>query len=54
MREDENSTTRDDEAMSEDRQWCVFSISLAMRGMEDEMLPEYSTADLKELNDHAC
>jgi len=29
--------------------WSDLSLSLAMRGMEDEDTPDYSTADLKEV-----
>ena len=29
--------------------WSDLSLSLAMRGMEDEDAPDYSTADLKEV-----
>ncbi len=39
----ERSTTADDEAA-----WLSLSLELAMRGMEDENTPEYTTADLKE------
>jgi hypothetical protein len=36
------------EAVSEEEQWSEFSLSEAMRGLEDEDLPEYTEADLKE------
>ncbi len=32
---------------AEDKDWCAFSLSLAMRDMEDESSP-YSLGDLKE------
>lgn len=32
----------------EDREWSEFSLAMAARGMEDEVGPEYSQADLKE------
>jgi len=28
--------------------WASLSLALAMRGMEDEEMPEYTVADLKE------
>ena len=31
-----------------DSEWDLFSLSSAMRGMEDEKFPEYTPADLKE------
>ncbi len=31
----------------EDRAWSDLSLSLAMRGMEDEHIPTYTTGDLK-------
>jgi len=31
------------------RSWSDLSLSLAMRGMEDEDTPDYSTADLKKV-----
>jgi len=35
--------------VSEDESdWLSLSLALAMRGMEDEDLPEYTVADLKE------
>jgi hypothetical protein len=34
--------------MDEDRSWRVFSLKMAMRGMEDEDSPEYSMSDLEE------
>jgi hypothetical protein len=37
------------EATPEDEQtWASMSLDLAMRGMEDENTPEYTTTDLKE------
>ena len=33
----------------EERAWSALSLSLAMRGMEDENTPTYTTADLKEV-----
>ena len=32
----------------EDLQWSKFSLRWALRGMEDEEWPEYSTQDMKE------
>jgi len=32
----------------EDEQWTKFSLSQAMKGLEDEDVPEYTDADLKE------
>ena len=39
----ERATARQDEL-----DWPTLSLWLAMRGMEDEDMPEYSLADLKE------
>ncbi len=33
--------------LKEDRHWSSFSLARAMRGMEDETTPTYTTADLK-------
>lgn len=35
-------------ADGEDERWAEFSLSQAMRGLEDEDFPEYTEADLKE------
>ncbi len=32
----------------EDEQWTNFSLTQAMKGLEDEDIPEYTDADLKE------
>lgn len=32
----------------DDQEWANFSLTMAMRGMEDEPGPEYTLADLKE------
>lgn len=32
----------------EDKQWSDFSLSQAMKGLENDDLPEYTEADLKE------
>jgi Protein of unknown function (DUF2281) len=40
----ERETVRPDEA-----NWGELSLTLAMRGMEDENTPEYTRADLKEI-----
>ncbi len=32
----------------DDNEWADISLALAMRGLEDQETPEYSTADLKE------
>jgi hypothetical protein len=37
-----------EEALRDERDWSGISLSLAMRGMEQEDSPEYSEADLKE------
>lgn len=37
-----------EDLLRERREWSQLSLSLAMRGMEDEEGPEYSVADLKE------
>ncbi len=37
-----------DDAAQAEREWSEISISLAMRGMEEEDAPEYSISDLKE------
>jgi len=34
-------------ARREERAWSGLSLSLAMRGMEDEDMPTYTTSDLK-------
>ena len=31
----------------EERDWAALSLTLAMRGMEDDNVPAYTTADLK-------
>jgi hypothetical protein len=31
----------------EERDWSALSLTLAMRGMEDDNIPAYTTADLK-------
>jgi Protein of unknown function (DUF2281) len=33
----------------EESRWSEVSLTLAMRGMEDEDAPQYTTADLKEI-----
>ncbi len=38
----------EDDAAQADREWSTISLSLAMRGMEEEDEPEYSISDLKE------
>ncbi len=35
-------------ARQEERKWSKLSLSYAMRGMETEDMPEYTSADLKE------
>ena len=37
-----------DNARLEDANWSRFSLTAAMRGMEDETEPEYTREDLKE------
>jgi len=37
------------EAIDQDRDWMSISLSSAMRGMENEESPTYSTSDLKEV-----
>jgi Protein of unknown function (DUF2281) len=32
----------------EDSEWSAFSLTQAMRGLEDDDMPEYSDADLKD------
>ena len=32
----------------DDREWSNLSVTMAMRGMEDESEPDYTIADLKE------
>ena len=39
----------DGEAIDQDRDWMSTSLSSAMRGMENEESPSYSTSDLKEV-----
>jgi hypothetical protein len=39
-------TTRDAQEQEESR-WSDVSLTLAMRGMEDEDIPQYTEADLK-------
>ena len=34
--------------VEENKQWMEFSLSQAMKGLEDEDLPEYTEADLTE------
>jgi hypothetical protein len=36
------------EGEGDDQDWSALSLSLAMRGMEDEETPEYTLEDLKE------
>ena len=36
------------EAETEDKLWAGFSLTQAMRGLEDDNTPEYTEADLKE------
>ena len=40
--------TEQEDAAREDRQWSELSLTLALRGMEDEDSTEYSVSDLKE------
>ena len=37
------------EALEEEQRWSSFSLSCAMRGLEDEDTPDYTPADLKEV-----
>ncbi len=37
-----------DEAEAEEKLWTDFSLTQAMRGLEDDDTPEYTEADLKE------
>jgi hypothetical protein len=39
----------DGAATDQDRDWVSISLSSAMRGMENEESPTYSTSDLKEV-----
>ena len=39
----------DGKADEQDRDWMSLSLSSAMRGMENEESPTYSTSDLKEV-----
>jgi hypothetical protein len=39
----------DGKAVEQDRDWMSLSLSSAMRGMENEESPTYSTSDLKEV-----
>ena len=39
----------DGEVIDQDRDWMSISLSSAMRGMENEESPTYSTSDLKEV-----
>ena len=34
--------------ISEDQEWSEFSLAQAMRGLENDEMPEYTDADLKE------
>ncbi len=34
--------------VGDENEWANVSVALAMRGMEEEEIPEYSAADLKE------
>jgi len=36
------------EQIDEDNEWFNFSLSSAMKGLEDDTMPEYSVDDLKE------
>jgi hypothetical protein len=36
------------ELIDEDNEWFNFSLSSAMKGLEDDTMPEYSVEDLKE------
>jgi hypothetical protein len=36
-------------AQQDELPWSHLSLSLAMRGMEDEDMPNYTTADMKEI-----
>ena len=44
----ERETAEQESARQEERAWSHFSLSSAMRGMEDEDGPDYSEDDLKE------
>lgn len=37
-----------EQEIQDEQEWSDLSLSLAMRGMEDEGSPEYSVSDLKE------
>ena len=41
--------SRDGKGVERDRDWMSLSLSSAMRGMENEESPTYSTSDLKEV-----
>jgi hypothetical protein len=41
------SKQRQDDAPRDEPDWSSLSLSLAMRGMEDEEVPAYTMADLK-------
>ena len=43
------SKTQRQTAQDDDHAWSNLSLSLAMRGMENEPTPEYTAADLKEV-----
>ncbi|MCL4262019.1 MAG: DUF2281 domain-containing protein [Anaerolineae bacterium] len=42
------SETLEETQTIENRDWSKLSLAMAMRGMEDEDIPEYTIADLKE------
>ncbi len=42
------SETLEETQATENRDWSKLSLAMAMRGMEDEDIPEYTIADLKE------
>ncbi len=43
----ESETLEETQAV-ENRDWSKLSLTMALRGMEDEEMPEYTLADLKE------
>ena len=42
-------TRQGEEGSEEDQEWSDFSLTMAMRGMEEEEGAEYSLEDLKEI-----
>lgn len=43
------TTKAEREAMEQERRWSSFSLSCAVRGIEDEDTPSYTPSDLKEV-----